>query len=241
MSKVYFISDAHLGLGTKDEERAKEDRLIVFLGSIRKDATQLFILGDLFDAWIEYRTVIPKGFHRILTSLHELVRSGVAVHYLVGNHDFWIRNYFSEELGMRTYHMPFDVLIDGKKVFVHHGDGLAKKDSGYRILKKVINNRFSIWLYSWVHPDVGIALARSSSRKSRGYTSTKEYGKEDGMMEFSRRKIEEGFDIVVMGHRHEPVCKEFGRGQYVNLGDWIRHNTYAVMENGRMELKQWQQ
>ena len=241
MSKAYFISDAHLGLGTKEEERAKEDRLIAFLGSIRKDASQLFIVGDLFDAWIEYRTVIPKGFHRILSALDELVRSGVTVHYLVGNHDFWIRDYFREELGMRTYHTPFDVLIDGKKVLVHHGDGLATKDAGYRILKKIINNPFSIWLYSWVHPDIGISLARSSSRKSRQYTSVKEYGREDGMVEFSRKKIDEGFDVVVMGHRHEPACKEFGKGLYVNLGDWIRHNTYAIMDNGRMELKQWQQ
>ena len=241
MSKVYFISDAHLGLGTKDEERAKEDRLVAFLRSIRQDASQLFIVGDLFDAWFEYRTVIPKGFHRTLAALDDLVRHGIAVHYLAGNHDYWMRDFFREELGMRTHHAPFDVVVDGKKIFIHHGDGLAAKDAGYKILKKILSNRFSIWLYSWLHPDIGIAIARSSSRKSRKHTSTKEYGREDGMVGFSRKKIEEGFDVVVMGHRHEPICKEFGRGLYLNLGDLIEHNTYAVMDNGQIELKQWRQ
>ena len=239
MSKAYFISDAHLGLGTKEEERAKEQRLIGFLDTILKDASQLFIVGDLFDAWFEYRTVIPKGFHRLLTKLNDLTKRNITVHYLAGNHDYWIRDYFRDELGIKTYHDAFEITIDGKRIFIHHGDGLAGNDTGYKILKKILRNPLNIWLYSWLHPDIGIALARSSSKKSRHYTSTKQYGEEDGMIALATRKIEQGFDIVMMGHRHEPVCKQIGKGTYINLGDWITHNTYAEMEHGRVELKSW--
>ncbi len=241
MSNVYFISDIHLGLGSKEEEREKESRLINFLTRIQADANQLFIVGDLFDAWFEYRTVIPKGFHRLLTKLQDLTQRGVAVHYLAGNHDYWIRDYFREELGIQTYHEAFDTVIDDKNVYIHHGDGLAGKDTGYKILKKILRNPFNIWLYSWLHPDIGITLARSSSKKSRHYTSSKQYGDEDGMVALATRKIEEGFDIVVMGHRHLPMCREIKNGIYINLGDWITHNTYARMEDGRIELTTWNQ
>src|SRR5512143_1528982 len=134
MGKVYFISDAHLGLGPKDEERAKESRLIEWFEHVRPDASQIFILGDLFDAWFEYRTVMPKGFHRILTKLEDLTRKGMIIHYLVGNHDCWIRNYFRDELGIRTHADAFGTEINGRRIYLHHGDGLAKNDAGYRIL-----------------------------------------------------------------------------------------------------------
>jgi UDP-2,3-diacylglucosamine hydrolase len=241
MSKVYFISDAHLGLGPKDEEREKENSLIAFLEYIMRDATQLFIGGDLFDAWIEYRTVIPKGFHRLFTKLEECNTRGITIHYLAGNHDYWMRDFFHDELGIKTYLDAFHITIDGKNIFFHHGDGLAVKDTGYRILKNILRNPFNIWLYSWLHPDLGVPLARSSSQKSRRCTATKDYGEEDGMMKFAAKRIAEGVDIVIMGHRHKPVCKQIGNGLYINLGDWITHNTYAVMENGRIELKKWEQ
>jgi UDP-2,3-diacylglucosamine hydrolase len=241
MSTAYFISDAHLGLGSREEERRKESRLIAFLDSIQGNANQLFIVGDLFDAWFEYRTVIVKGFHRLLAKLDEVTERGIAVHYLAGNHDLWMKDFFRDELGMKTYHHPFETVIDGKKIFVHHGDGLSNNDAGYRILKKILNNRINIRLFSLLHPDIGIRIARSSSRKSRRYTSGKDYGEEDGMLAFARTKIEEGCDIVIMGHRHSPMCRELGHGVYVNLGDWIDHNTYAELSHGRIELKEWKQ
>ncbi len=239
MKKFYFISDAHLGLGPRDVEKAKETRLIEFLRGIRADAAELFIVGDLFDAWFEYRTVIPKGYHRLFSALEELTQQGVVVHYLVGNHDFWIRDYFRDELGMKTYRDAFTINACGKKIFIHHGDGVANNDTGYKILKKVLRNPLSVWLYTWVHPDIGVSLARSSSKKSRHYTSQKEYGEEDGMQTFARKKIEEGYDIVIMGHRHRPLLKELGRGTYINLGDWITHFTYAELSDSGIALKQW--
>jgi UDP-2,3-diacylglucosamine hydrolase len=239
MEKVYFISDAHLGLGTHEEERQKENRLIAFLDHIKKDATQLFILGDLFDAWFEYRTVIPKGFHRILSKLEECSGKNIALHFLVGNHDCWIRDYFRSEIGMKTYSLPFDIILNGKKIFLHHGDGLANDDLGYRILKKILRNRFSVWFYSWMHPDIGLILARSSSKTSRRYTSNKHYGEGDGMIRYAKKIIENGFDVVIMGHRHLPTYQEIGNGIYINLGDWIHSNTYAELDKDGIKLKQW--
>lgn len=239
MSTVYFISDAHLGLGTRDEEREKEQRLLAFLDHIRKDASHLFILGDLFDAWIEYRTVIPRGFHRILAKLHDLADSGVEIHYLVGNHDFWARDYFSSEMGIILHRESFGIELEGKKFLLHHGDGLAQNDTGYRILRKILRNPLSIWLYSWLHPDIGVRLARSSSRRSRDYTSTKDYGEQDGMRKFAGERLANGFDVVVMGHRHVPVLEEIAGGTYVNLGDWITHNTFAGLTGGKISLAHW--
>lgn len=239
MSRLYFISDAHLGLGSRSEEKEKELRLVAFLDHVIGDGSDLFIVGDLFDAWFEYRTVIPKGFHRLFSKLEDLQSHGVAVHYLAGNHDYWIRDFFREYLGMKTYHEAFDITVDGKKILIHHGDGLSDHDTGYNILKKVLRNKFSIWLYSWLHPDIGIALARSISRGSRHYTSTKDYGEQDTMLKYASKKIEEGYDIIVMGHRHKPTYKELGNGIYVNLGDWITHSPYAEFSDGKIALKYW--
>ncbi len=237
--KTYFISDAHLGLGNKNEERAKEKRLIGFLDHISNDVSQLIIVGDLFDAWFEYRTVIPKGFHRFFAKISEITDRGIPVHYLAGNHDYWARDFFRDELGMKTYSHPFELLIDEKKVFIHHGDGLSANDVGYRIIKKIFRSRFNIWLYSWLHPDIGLSIAQATSKRSRQHTGTKDYGENDSMMTFARQKISEGYDIVVMGHRHKPVFEKIGSGAYVNLGDWIDNNTFAEMENGQITLSRW--
>ncbi|HTK82596.1 MAG TPA: UDP-2,3-diacylglucosamine diphosphatase [Bacteroidota bacterium] len=239
MSIVYFISDAHLGLGSHDEERAKETKLLNFLEHIRNEASELFIVGDLFDAWFEYRTVVPKGFHRLFAMLDDFTQRGIRVHYLAGNHDYWIRDFFGEHLGMKTYHDAFDITVDGKKIYIHHGDGLASKDTGYRILKGILRSKINIWLYSWLHPDLGISLARSSSRKSRHYTSTKDYGEHDAMESFAKKKIDEGYDMIIMGHRHRPAFVEYKNGVYINLGDWISHNSYAEFRDGTISLKFW--
>lgn len=240
MSRVYFMSDAHLGLNDRSTEREKEDQLIAFLDSLKDRAEQLFILGDLFDAWIEYRTVIPKGFHRTLTALDNLRRRGIVIHFLAGNHDCWLRDYLTDEIGVIVHHDPFDIILDGKKIYLHHGDGLATNDSGYRFMKKILRNRTAIWLFSWIHPDIGLRLARSSSQTSRRYSARKHFGEEDGMLKFAREKIGQGYDYVIMGHRHLPVFTSINVGAYANLGDWIDHRTYAVLEDGVLKLQKWE-
>ncbi|MFN0156608.1 MAG: UDP-2,3-diacylglucosamine diphosphatase [Bacteroidota bacterium] len=236
---VFFISDVHLGLSGKEEERAKEDTLLRFLKHILPTTTTLFIAGDLFDFWFEYKTVIPKGFHRTLSALQEFTDRGIPVHYLTGNHDYWTLDFFETELGCIVHSEPFEIAVDGKRVFLHHGDGLAKNDLGYRLIKPVLRSRLSIWLYRWLHPDLGVQLARGSSRTSRQYTAQKHYGEEEGMIEYATKKISEGVDIVVMGHRHQPNIQPINNGTYVNLGDWITHHTYAELVNGKIELKTW--
>jgi UDP-2,3-diacylglucosamine hydrolase len=240
MPKAFFISDAHLGLGTKAEEEAKGRRLIAFIDHCRGSADYLFILGDLFDAWFEYRTVIPKGYHRLFTALENLRIAGTEIHYLAGNHDFWMRDFFSTDLGIILHRDPFSIRLGDTSFLLHHGDGLAAHDLGYKILKPILRNPLSVWLYTWLHPDIGIPLARSSSKTSRGYTAGKEYGETDGMRKYAERIINEGTDVVVMGHRHLPVKETIGDGVYINLGDWITHNSYAEFDGSGIFLKTWQ-
>ncbi len=240
MSHIFFISDVHLGLGSKSEEEQKQKKIFSFLDYVLENGNELFILGDLFDVWFEYKHVIPKGHHRILTKLEDLTRKNISVHYLLGNHDYWNEDFFEKELDVKVYREPIEKTIDGKRFYFHHGDGLVQNDSGYRLLKKVLRNPFIIKLYKNIlHPDLGIKLATSSSHKSRNYTSHKHYGEQDGMLLFAKEKFREGFDIVMMGHNHEPKLENIEGKLYVNLGDWIKYFTYGEFENGKFELKEW--
>jgi UDP-2,3-diacylglucosamine hydrolase len=235
----YFFSDVHLGLNDPSTERQKEDRLLGFLKNILPRTKHLFIVGDLFDFWFEYKTVIPKGFHRTLAALQEFTDHGIDVHYVAGNHDFWMGKFFEAELGMVLHFDPFEIEVDGKNIFFHHGDGLARNDLGYKMIKPVLRSRFNITLFRWLHPDLGIRLARGSSRTSREYTSQKHYGEEEGMIAFARDRIGKGAHIVIMGHRHKPNVVQLDGGCYVNLGDWITYNTYAELSDGTLQLKTW--
>lgn len=234
---AYFISDVHLGLGSHELEKAKEDRLLDFLRTIMPTASRLFIVGDLFDLWFEYKTVIPKGFHRTLAMLQDFTDHGVTIDYLLGNHDFWMDDFFEKEIGATIHAEPYETQFEGKKIYLHHGDGLAARDVGYRMMKPVLRNRASFLAYRLLHPDLGIRLARGSSRTSRSYTSQKEFGENEGMLAHATRMIENGADIVVMGHRHVPMITPLGDGIYVNLGDWITHFTYAHLALGKMSLE----
>jgi UDP-2,3-diacylglucosamine hydrolase len=236
--KTYFFSDAHLGLGTIEEDRKKELRLIRFLDSIRRDAERIFIVGDLFDYWFEYKTVVPKKYFRLFSKLAELTENRIAISFIAGNHDYWMKDYFRDELGVEVHKVPVETEICGKRFLIHHGDGLLKDDLGYKILKIVLRNRVNIFLFSLLHPDIAGWLARSSSRTSRRYTSNRKY-ESSGMQMFAANKINAGFDFVIMGHNHVPSRHKLGNGVYVNLGDWISENTYAVFDGKKLELKKW--
>ena len=238
MRKTYFFSDAHLGLGSKDEELQKERLLIAFLEAVERDGEQLFIVGDLFDYWFEYKTVVPKGFFRLFTKLAVLTEKGIGVSYLAGNHDFWLKSYFQDELGMQVFLDPIERTIRGKRFYIHHGDGLMKNDTGYRVLKRILRNKTNIFLYSLLHPDFASRLARGSSQASRKHVGKRTFEEHD-MVEFAERKIQDGFDYVVMGHNHVPHRRNIEGGVYVNLGDWITEHTYAVFDGKKLELKEW--
>lgn len=239
MKKIFFLSDVHLGLQDKQQERAKERLLLSFLSHVEKNGEQLFIVGDLFDYWFEYRHVIPRGYHHVLSKLASLVEKGIAVHYLAGNHDFWLKDFFPVELGIPVYHDPFGMTLRGKQFYFHHGDGLSLNDTGYLILKKILRSRISIFLYSLLHPDWTAPLAQGSSKTSRRYTGNKDFGENDGMIKFAEEKISSGYDIVIMGHRHTPSEHRSTNGVYINLGDWITHHSYAEFDGKTIELKKW--
>jgi UDP-2,3-diacylglucosamine hydrolase len=233
---LYFLSDVHLGVGSKEQEALKQKRLTALLDEIGEQKGTLFIVGDLFDFWYEYRHVVPAGHHRIITALENLVEKGIEVSYLAGNHDFAIGRSFSEMLGIQVVRDDLTFQHDGKRFYLYHGDGLALNDRGYRMLKAVLRNRFAQWAFRWIHPDVGIALAHRTSHGSREYTKGKDFGESDGMLAEARSKISNGMDYVIMGHRHIPAMHELDGGVYVNLGDWIRHYSYGVYTGGKLRL-----
>ncbi len=235
----YFFSDVHLGLESDERERLKEKKLIDFLDEASKDASEIFIVGDLFDCWIEYKQVVPKGFYKLLTKISMLVESGIKINYIAGNHDFWKGNYFRNEFGIEICHEHIERVIEGKKFFIHHGDGFAYNDSGYRILKKILRSKLSQKIYSFIHPDIGIWLAKGTSETSRVHTGDKDYSVKDGLRDSAFAKIDEGFDYVVMGHRHLPQMVKHNDGYYVNLGDWIKHSSFGMFRNGNFELNEF--
>ena len=243
--KIYFSSDNHLGAPTKEASKPREQKFVAWLDDIKKDAAAIFLLGDLFDFWFEYKTVIPKGFARTLGKLAEITDSGIPVYYFVGNHDLWMNGYFEEELNIPVYHKPQEFTFNDKTFFIGHGDGLGPGDKGYKRMKKVFTNPFSKWLYRWLHPDWGVKLAQYLSVKNKlisGDEDAKFLG-EDGewLVLYSKKKLEEKHrDYFVFGHRHMPLEIDLGNNsKYINLGDWISHYTYGVFDGDKMELKKY--
>jgi len=236
MSLTYFISDIHLGAKSEEEEKERISRFLRILKEIEEKADKLFIVGDLFDFWFEYKYVIPKRFFSILHQLKKIREKDIEVHYLTGNHDFWLGEFFTKELGILTYENDWAGEISGKKFYLYHGDGVAKKDSGYRLLKKILRNKTNLRIYRWLHPDVGIPLARMVSGSSRHYTNRINLNDNDDYLEFARSKFDEGYDYVLMGHRHNPLeINESGK-KYINLGDWLVHFSYAEFDGKNLRL-----
>ncbi len=239
MKNIFFFSDVHFGLQDALREKEKERRVLSFLDHVQKHGEELFIMGDLFDYWFEYKYVIPRGYHHILAKLSQMVDSGIRIHYVAGNHDFWLKDFFPNDLGITVYKEPFGITLRGKRFYLHHGDGLALNDTGYRILKKILRSPISIFLYGLLHPDWTAPIARGSSKTSRQYTGQKDYGETDGMKRFAESMISEGYDAVILGHRHRPSTESIGGGTYINLGDWITYNTYAEFDGKTLQLKEW--
>jgi len=232
----FFISDVHLGYEMRDKDMLREDLLLTFLKKIKQECSTLFIIGDLFDFWFEYKTVIPKYFYRTLSALKDYTDSGIEVVYLMGNHDFGHQDFFESELRIHVIKDDLERTIENKKFYLSHGDGKSHNDAGYRILKKILRSKTCQWLYFKLHPDIGIKLASNSSKSSRNYTQNKHYGKTEGMEEFAEQKIHEGFDFVVMGHRHRVVMETRGNGVYINLGDWLKNYTFGTFDGYEFKI-----
>ena len=231
--KIYFASDQHLGAPTHEASLPREKKFVAWLNVIKEDAGAVFLLGDLFDFWFEYKTVVPKGFVRVLGKLAELKDAGIAIYFFVGNHDLWMRDYFQKEIDIPVFHQPQEFDINGKLFLIGHGDGLGPEDHGYKRMKKVFTFPFFKWLFRWLHPDIGVKLGHYFSVKNKlisGDEDAQFLGEEnEWLAQYCKRKLtEKHYDFFVFGHRHLPLEIELNStSKYINLGDWIQYFTYG--------------
>jgi UDP-2,3-diacylglucosamine hydrolase len=239
--KIYFASDFHLGSSNKEENIIREKKIISWLNSIEKDAKAIYLLGDIFDFWFEYKKVVPKGFIRLLGKLSELTDKGIEIHYVVGNHDMWMDDYLEQEIGLKLHFKEFIIKEDDKLIFLGHGDGLGKGDYKYKILKKIFSSNLCKWLFSRLHPNFGIGLGQAWSNKSRKKQELNISEDNEILAGYCKEQQKNNpVDYYVFGHRHIPIdVKIDERCRYINLGDWIHHNTYAVYSDQKLELKKF--
>ncbi|HUH52025.1 MAG TPA: UDP-2,3-diacylglucosamine diphosphatase [Flavobacterium sp.] len=245
--KAYFASDNHLGAPTQKESLPREKQFVKWLDQIKADAGVIFLLGDLFDFWFEYKTVVPKGFVRTLGKLAELRDSGIPIYFFVGNHDLWMGDYFQQELDIPVFHAPQIFTINNKVMLIGHGDGLGPGDKGYKRMKKVFTHPFSKWLFRWLHPDIGVRLGQYLSVKNKlisGDEDVKFLGEEnEWLVQYAKLKLQtKHYDYFVFGHRHLPMNIKLNQNSsYVNLGDWIQYYTYAEFDGENITLKKLEQ
>jgi UDP-2,3-diacylglucosamine hydrolase len=241
-NKIYFASDCHLGVPDYKSSLEREKQFVRWLDFIKNNAKEIYLLGDIFDFWFEYKTVVPKGYVRLLGKLAELADAGIKIYYFTGNHDMWMSGYLTKELNIPVCSKPITREINGKKFFIAHGDGIGPKDGGYKFIKKVFSNRFCQWLFARLHPNFGIWLAKYFSRKSRianGITDEVFLGEEkERLVQYIKGSEEKNhFDYYIFGHRHLPLDMNIGNTRYINLGDWVKHNSYALWDGEKLELK----
>ena len=241
--KIYFLSDFHLGAPNAAESLVREKRIIRFLDDIKQDAAQIFILGDLFDFWFEYKKVVPKGYVRILGKLAELTDAGIPVHFFVGNHDMWMTNYFQQELNIPVYFEPVAFDLFGKKFLIGHGDGLGPGDHGYKFIKKIFRNKACQWLFGILPPFIGMGLADYFSKKSRAQTGQTDEiflgDDKEWLIIYCKEVLKTTYyDYFMFAHRLLPVYVSVGdKKRYISVSDWIKYNSYACFDGNELELK----
>jgi UDP-2,3-diacylglucosamine hydrolase len=241
--KIYFASDFHLGVPDFETSLKREKLIVQWLEEIRRDAEEIFLMGDVFDFWFEHKHSVPKGFVRLLGKIAEITDSGIPVHMFTGNHDMWMFDYLPKELGVKIYREPITRSFNGKKFFLGHGDGLGPGDHGYKFIKKVFANKISQWMFARIHPNLGFGMAHFWSQKSRVSNGPKDeqfHGEENEWLAIFAKEIlkKEHFDYFIFGHRHLPLDLALpNNSRYINLGEWVNYNSYAVFDGEKLELK----
>jgi len=244
--KIYFASDQHFGVPNLEQSRIREEKFIRWLDVIKKDAQVLFLMGDLFDFWHEWKYVVPKGYIRVLGKIAELKDSGIDIYFFVGNHDLWMKNYFEVELGIPVYFEKRYYEINNRKFLLAHGDGLGPGDKGYKRMKKVFTNPLAQWAFRWLHPDIAMRIANYMSQKNKmisGVEDQKFLGEDkEFLIQYSKEKLKtEDIDYFVFGHRHLPLIFDLEKGaKYINLGDWIVYFTYGVYDGESFEVNKFE-
>ncbi|MBS1655853.1 MAG: UDP-2,3-diacylglucosamine diphosphatase, partial [Bacteroidetes bacterium] len=243
--KIYFLSDFHLGAPNYASSLEREKLIVQFLDEIKDLAAEIFIVGDMFDFWYEYRTVVPKGFVRLLGKLAELTDKGIKIHFFVGNHDMWMKDYLQKEFNIPVYFEPAEFEFSGKQFLIGHGDGLGPGDHKYKLLKKIFRNPLCQWLFGVLPPYMGMGLANYLSRRSRAQTGTSEetfLGEDKEWLIIYCKEVlmKKKIDFFVFGHRHLAIdFRLSGNSRYINLGDWIHYYTYAVFDGEDMSLRSY--
>lgn len=243
--KVYFISDCHFGVPNHEKSLVREKLFIQWLDEVKKDAQEIYIMGDLFEFWFEYKTVVQKGYVRLLGKLAEISDSGIPVYFFRGNHDVWAFDYLAKEINLQIFPDTLLRTFNQKTFFLGHGDGLGKGDNGYKFIKKVFRNKLNQWLFRWLHPDIGTAMGLFWSNKSRvanentGLEIVNQAGL-DRLTGYCLQILRENpeIDYFVFGHIHKPnVINLNGKASYFSIGDWINYFSYLEFDGEKLEHK----
>lgn len=240
---IYFASDFHLGSPNHSESRIREDRIVRWLSTIEATCSELFLMGDIFDFWFEYRTVVPKGYIRLQGKLASMSDAGVKIYFFKGNHDMWVNDYFTTEMGIEIISDELLINRGGKSFYLHHGDGLGPGDANYRILRKIFRNPVCRWLFSILPPIIGLGIATGWSSKSRFVNTRVEevfIGEENEWLAIYSREVlaKQHYDYFIYGHRHLPMIIDLGNNsKYYNIGEWFGFNSYAVFDGEELSLK----
>jgi UDP-2,3-diacylglucosamine hydrolase len=244
--KIYFASDFHLGVPDYESSLVREKKVVAWLEQVRHDAAEIYLVGDIFDFWFEYKYTAPKGYIRLLGKIAEITDSGVPVHLFTGNHDMWLFDYLPKETGVQLHRESIERTYGGKLFMIGHGDGLGPGDKGYKLIKKIFSNRFCQWLYARLHPNFAFALATYLSRRSRIATGTSDShylgDDKEWLVQYCKEKLQEKpYDYFVFGHRHLPIEMSVGpRATYINLGEWVNYFTYAEFDGKSLHLKKFE-
>jgi len=240
---IYFASDFHLGSPNHTESRIREDRIVRWLTAIESTCSELFLMGDIFDFWFEYSKVIPKGYIRLQGKLASMSDAGIKIYFFKGNHDMWVNDYFTKEMGIEIVSDELIIHRGGKSFYLHHGDGLGPGDANYRILRKIFRNPVCRWLFSMLPPTIGLGIANGWSLKSRSVNTRVEevfLGEEEEWLAIYSREVlkKQHYDYFIYGHRHLPMIIDLGNNsQYFNIGEWFGFNSYAVFDGEELSLK----
>lgn len=244
---IYFASDFHLGLDTSETSIVREKRILRWLDAIMEDTSELYILGDIFDYWFEYKEVVPKGYFRLLAKLAEFTDNAIPLHIFTGNHDMWMFDYLEKEIGAEIHRDPILKKIEGKNFFLGHGDGLGPGDHGYKFIKKVFRSKINQWLFARLHPNFALWLMKKSSQKSReSQSEAKEFlgAEKEWLVQFCEDKIQhEEIHYFIFGHRHLPIDHELSNGysRYLNCGDWMDHHSFVKYSDGIVSLEKFKE
>ena len=241
--KVYFFSDAHLGATYIADAREHEMRLVNWLMSIKDDASEIYMLGDVLDYWYEYRTVVPRGYIRFFGALASLADSGIKIYWFIGNHDIWLFDYLRDEIGLTVIDGYIEKEILGKRFFLSHGDGIGKLKPSFRLMRAIFRNKFCQKLYASIHPRWTIPFAHGWSSSSRDFANYVPLENVDAAQEPLVQWAEQyslshpEIDYFIFGHRHVLLRHEMkSSGEVIILGDWIRQFSYACFDGQKMEI-----